>query len=81
MELSGGKSEALLVGDQTPQGSTYYAQRKGGAAVYLVPQYLVVGLKGLVANPPYLPTPTAPVTVTTGSTPLASVTATATITQ
>lgn len=65
MELSEDKSETLLVGDVTPQGSAYYAQRKGSSSIYLIPEYLVVALSGLVANPPYVPTPTAVVTGTT----------------
>lgn len=64
MQVSGDKTESLLIGDKVPQGSNYYAQRKGVAAIYLVPDYLVTGLKGLVANPPYLPTPTVAVSIT-----------------
>jgi hypothetical protein len=59
MQVIGDKTESLLVGDKTPQGASYYAQRKGEQAIYLVPDYLVTGLTGLVANPPYMPTPTA----------------------
>ena len=86
MQVSAEKTESLLVGDKTPQGSTYYAQKKGSPNIYLVPEYLVVELKGLVSNPPYMPTPTVPVTVTTtvtGSvlmTPTLPVTATTTVT-
>ncbi len=64
MQVSGDKTESLLIGDKVPQGSNYYAQRKGVLAIYLVPDYLVIGLKGLVANPPYLPTPTVAVSIT-----------------
>lgn len=64
MQVSADKTESLLIGDKTPQGSSYYAQRKGVSAVYLIPEYLVVTLKGLVARPPYIPTPTVVVTGT-----------------
>lgn len=59
LELASGATETLLIGDLTPQGSTHYAQRKGNPSIYLIPQYLVTGLQSLVADPPYLPTPTA----------------------
>ena len=64
MQVTGDRTESLLVGDKAPQGANYYAQRKGVQAIYLVPDYLVTGLKGLVASPPYLPTPTAAVSIT-----------------
>jgi hypothetical protein len=64
MQLPSDVSETLLVGDKTPQGSAYYAQRKGTSAVYLIPEYLVVTLTGLVARPPYIPVPTVVVTGT-----------------
>jgi hypothetical protein len=59
MQITGDKTESLLVGDKAPQGASFYAQRKGVQAIYLVPDYLVTGLKALVASPPYMPTPTA----------------------
>jgi hypothetical protein len=64
MQITGDKTESLLVGDRAPQGANYYAQRKGVPAIYLVPEYLVTGLKGLVASPPYVPTPTASASIT-----------------
>ncbi len=64
IQVTGDKTESLLIGDKVPQGANYYAQRKGVQAIYLVPDYLVAGLKGLVAAPPYLPTPTAAVSIT-----------------
>ena len=64
VQVTGDKTESLLVGDKAPQGASYYAQRKGVQAIYLVPDYLVIGLKGLVASPPYLLTPTAAVSIT-----------------
>lgn len=64
MQLTGDKTESLLVGDKAPQGANYYAQRKGVQAIYLVPEYLVTGLRRLVASPPYLPTPTAGASIT-----------------
>jgi hypothetical protein len=63
MQITGDKTESLLVGDKAPQGASFYAQRKGVQANYLVPDYLVTGLKALVASPPYLPTPTAAATI------------------
>jgi hypothetical protein len=64
LQVSGNRTESLLVGDKAPQGAVYYAQRKGVQAIYLVPDYLVTGLKGVVASPPYMPTPTAAVSIT-----------------
>jgi hypothetical protein len=74
MQVTGDKTESLVVGDKAPQGASYYAQRKGVQAIYLVPDYLVASLTGLVANPPYMPTPTAAASIT----PTLSVTVTAT---
>jgi len=84
LNIGGGSAqvETLLVGDKTPQGYNYYAQRKGSNALYLVPEYLIGDLKGLVSNPPYAPTPTpapeatATITGTVGITPTVTVTAT-----
>lgn len=78
LNIGGGSAqvESLLVGDKTPQGFNYYAQRKGSNALYLVPEYIISDLKGLVNNPPYAPTPTpGPVTGTLGITPTVTLTA------
>jgi hypothetical protein len=64
LQVSGDRTESLLVGDKAPQGANYYAQRRGVQAVYLVPDYLVTALKTAVAIPPYLPTPTAAASIT-----------------
>jgi hypothetical protein len=64
LKITGDKTESLLVGDKLPQGANYYAQRGGIQEIYLVPDYVVTGLKGLVASPPYLPTPTASTSIT-----------------
>jgi hypothetical protein len=65
LQVSGDRTESLLVGDKAPQGANFYAQRKGVQAIYLVPDYLVTALKGAVASPPYVPTPTAVASITT----------------
>jgi len=56
--LTGGKSETLLIGDKTPQGSAYYIQRQGSPTIYTAWASLFDDLKGFVATPPYKPTPT-----------------------
>lgn len=50
--------ETLLVGAKNPQGSSFYAQTKGNAAVHLVYASLIDDLKRLVTEPAYQPTPT-----------------------
>lgn len=83
LNIGGGSPqvESLMVGDKTPQGFNYYAQRKGSNVLYLVPEYIISDLKGLVNNPPYAPTPTpgpeatATVTGTLGITPTVTLTA------
>jgi hypothetical protein len=76
MLLAGDVTESLLVGDKTPQGSAYYAQKKGTTPIYLVPEYLVSDLRRLVSEPPYAPTPTAVPTVGIPLTPTVPLTST-----
>jgi hypothetical protein len=58
--LGEGKNEVLFIGNENPQGTSYYAQRQGSPNVYLISTSLVDDLKKLVSEPPYRPTPTPP---------------------
>lgn len=56
IEITGGASEQLLVGRETPDGTAYYLQRAGDPRLYIVDHYKVQTLYDWLAEPPYAPT-------------------------
>jgi hypothetical protein len=57
IETSGGASEQLLIGRQTPDGTAYYLQRAGDPRLYIVDHYKIQTLYDWLDDPPYAPTP------------------------
>lgn len=51
MELTGGKSETLSIGTETPIETGYYATRKGSTEVFILSSSLVKDLKKMVEEP------------------------------
>lgn len=56
LEFSGNRQQVLEVGGLTPTNSGYYVQLDD--KVYVVSQYSMDAVVGLLQNPPYLATPT-----------------------
>jgi len=57
IETDSRASEQLLIGRQTPDGTTYYLQRVGDLRLYIVDHYKIQTLYDWLADPPYAPTP------------------------
>ncbi len=58
MRLADGTVKVLHVGKANPMQTSYYAQVDGSPAVQLIPDTVVIGLQGLLDEPPVRPTPT-----------------------
>jgi len=54
-----GQEVQLQIGRKTPDGTSYYVQRQGDPALYIVASYKISPFFEWLADPPYLPTPTA----------------------
>lgn len=53
-----GAEQVLHIGDQNPQGTSYYAQIEGQQPIYLLPTYAIDQALDLLDSPPEAPTPT-----------------------
>jgi len=58
VEVAGGTTERIQIGDKNPAGGQYYVKKEGDSAIYLVYASTIEGLQRLVKEPPYQPTPT-----------------------
>lgn len=76
VDLVGGATHKLIVGDKAPTGSAYYAMKNGEPALYVLSQFSLDQIVGWIDSPPVPPTATPEVTIT----PTATITATATLT-
>jgi hypothetical protein len=80
--LTNNRTESLSVGDVNPEGFSYYVQRAGDSAVYMVGKAPIGTVLNWVGTPPLAPTPTPAAvntvvaTLTPAPPPTAPVTAT-----
>ncbi|MCC7353390.1 MAG: DUF4340 domain-containing protein [Anaerolineae bacterium] len=81
VEGAGQVRHTIYLGDQNPDGSSYYAKREGSETVYLIAAYVGDDLRNLVESPPAKPTPTPTPTPGATGTPLPVVSPTATPTS
>ncbi len=90
IKLKSEEEENLFIGDQTPNEASYYIQKEGDPAVYIVASTIGHDLERLITEPPEKPTPiptatdtpviTVPVTIIPPETITATVEPTTTMT-
>jgi hypothetical protein len=68
IELSGGSTKQVRIGDLTPTNSGYYASIVGDPAVFILDQAGTLSLLNLLETPPYLETPSP--TIVPGEVPV-----------
>ncbi len=57
--LQDGTTFTILLGNENPEGSAFYASKNGDAGVYLIDTSVGETIREFVTMPPYTPTPTA----------------------
>lgn len=78
--FSGGTEIYLVIGAENPRHTARYVQKEGDPLVYVVSTGDLIGLLGLLDEPPYPPTPTPPPTPLETPTPPAGAPPTPTMT-